>query len=166
MPNTKRFNLGGTALPVDIDALEGLPTDGGVIQFDFGWRGYRFAARAEDLGDGSGSMKVAADVGRMPFSAEAPAARSGLSAVIMHANGLVGRVFRLDGERILLGSTLPVEAPMTATRLLAPLAKFLIPLNPYLDLISVYYEPGGEVLKREWRRPSRLPPQAAKLLTR
>lgn len=159
MPDPKRLTLGGPALPLDIDSLEAaLPFDGGLIQFDFTFRGTRFAVRCEEGHGTDGSpadarLRVVGDVGPMPFSAESPTARAGLSAIILHANGLLGRVFRLtEANRIVLGTETDLPLPVTATRLVTALARFLIPAAGYLDLVGVYVQPGGAALKPEWRR--------------
>lgn len=159
MPSAKRLSLGGVELPLDIDAVDALPLGGGTAKFDFVYRGIRFAAQCVE-GDGAATLKVVGDIGRMPFSAEAPAARSGLSHIIMHANGLIRNTFRLAGERILVGGEASVATPVTATALLAAVAGMLIPVSPYLDLAAVYFEPGGDRLKPEWRvraRPAGAP---------
>ncbi len=150
MSNAKSLSIGGMTLPLDLDAVETLPMGGGGAQFDFHYRGIRFAGQCVES-DGGATLKLAGDVGRLPFSAEAPAARSGLSFIIMHANGLLGRVFRLVDDRIVVGREVSVATPVTATALVAAVATVLIPVAPYLDLAAVYFEPGGERLKPEWR---------------
>lgn len=157
MPNSKRFFLGGIELPLDIDTVEALPASGGVMEFDFSYRDVSFAAKCIET-DGSAVITVVGNVGRLPYSAEAPAARSGLSHIIMHANGLLGRIFRLTGERIMLHGEAAVQTPVSATHLLSAIAGLLIPVSPYLDLAAVYFEPGGERLKPEWRIKSRAAP--------
>lgn len=152
MSKPKRLSLGGAELPIDIDSVDRLPT-GGTTQFDFTYRGILFAGKCTATEE-SATIKIVGDVGPMPYTAEAPAARSGLSHIIMHANGLLGRVFRLAGDRILVGGEATVT-PVNATRLLAVIARVLIPVSPYLDLAAVYYEPGGAGLRPEWRVKSR-----------
>ncbi|MGE5537565.1 MAG: hypothetical protein ACM33T_00235 [Solirubrobacterales bacterium] len=154
MPDQKRFSLGGSVLPIDIDAIESLPATGGVIVFDFTYRGIRFGVRCEETGEGTARLKAVGDVGRVPFSAEAPAARAGLSAIILHGNDLLGQTFRLVDGRILLGGERILALPVTATRLVTALAEILIPAAPYLDLCDVYLAPDGS-LRPEWRRPAR-----------
>jgi hypothetical protein len=154
MPKPNRLSLGGMELPIRIDAVDVLPPGGGTMQFDFTYRGIHFAAKCTEA-EGTATIKLVGDVGPMPYTAEAPAARAGLSHIIVHANGLLGRVFRLAGERILVGGEATVEVPVNATGLLAVVARILIPMAPYLDLASVYFEPGGTRLKREWRVKSR-----------
>lgn len=148
MSKPKRLSLGGTELPIDVDSMDRLPT-GGTMQFDFTYRGILFAGQCMAT-EASATIKIVGDVGPMPYTAEAPAARVGLSHIIMHANGLLGRVFRLAGDRILVGGEATVT-PVNATRLLAVVAGMLIPVSPYLDLAAVYFEPGGARLKAEWR---------------
>lgn len=151
--------IGGICLPLDLEQMESLPLHpGGVVQFDFVHRGIRFGIRYGEEAGGT-HVRLVGDVGPMPFSAEAPAARAGLGQIIMAANDALGPVFRLVDGRILLGTEFTVEAPLTAIRLISGVARALIPAIPYLDLIAVYLRPpmdgpnpGRGGLRPEWRR--------------
>lgn len=159
MPETKKVTMGGIALPLDIDGMETLPVPaGGVIQFDFSYRHVRFACRYQDGGVG-GTLRLAGDVGPLPFTAESPAARAGLGQIVVEANDVLGPTFRFSQGRILLVAGEPVARPLTATHMVAAAATILIPATPYLDLIAVYVRPplaparpGESALRPEWRR--------------
>lgn len=159
MSNTKRFALGGIELPADIDALEALPSSGGLLTFDFTYRGIRFTGDCKDQGDGTARLKLAGDIGPVPFSAEAPAARVGMAHITMHANNLLGQRFRLAGGRLLFSGMADCPAPVNATALVAAAAGILIPAAPYFELLSVYMDPGVGI-RAEWlRSPRANPPQ-------
>lgn len=159
MPQPNHVVVGGLCLPLDVEALESLPVNpGGVIRFDFSYRNIRFAIRYDEL-DHGGLVKVVGDTGPMPFSAEAPAARAGLSQIMLAANDHLGPRFRLAAGRILLGNEITVERPVTATKLIGAVASLLVPATPYLDLIAIYLRPPLEpakprepALRPEWRR--------------
>lgn len=159
MPEAKKVTLGGIEMPLDIEALESIPVAAdGSIQFDFSYRQIRFTCRYSG-GQEAGSLKLAGDVGPLPFTAESPAARSGLSYIVIDANDLLGPTFRFSQGRILLMGSQPVEPPVTAIHILTATARILIPATPYLDLISVYVRPplaparpGETAVRPEWRR--------------
>lgn len=158
MGEAKKVTLGGIALPLDIQGLETLPLPpGGIIQFDFSYRHIRFACRYQDS-DG-GILRLAGDVGPLPYTAESPAARAGLGQIVVEANDLLGPTFRFSQGRILLIAGEPVARPLIATHVVAAAATILIPATPYLDLIAVYIRPplaparpGESALRPEWRR--------------
>lgn len=159
MSEATRLNLGGTLLPLDIEALEALPvTAGGTMQFDFCYRNIRFAARYQESDEG-GMLKLVGDVGPLPFTAESPAARAGLGHIVVHANDLLGSMFRFADSRIVLSTKAEVAKPLTATNVISAVSSVLIPATPYLDLIAVYIRPplatarpGESALRPEWRK--------------
>lgn len=158
MADVKKVNMGGIALPLDIEGLETLPVPpDGIIQFDFTYRQIRFTCRYQHAPEG-GTLRLAGDVGPLPYTAESPAARAGLAAIIADANDLLGPTFRFSQGRILLAGGAPVVQPLTATHVVAAAAGIVIPATPYLDLISVYVRPplaparrGESALRPEWR---------------
>jgi len=158
MAEPKKLTMGGIALPLDIDSLETLPIPpGGTIQFDFTYRFIRFVCRYQHDERG-GSLKLAGDVGPLPFTAESPAARAGLGQIVIEANDVLGPTFRFSQGRILVVASEPVQPPLTASHIIAAAAAILIPIAPYLELISVYIRPplaparpGESALRPEWR---------------
>lgn len=154
MSTSTRLSLGDADLP-DIDALEALPSTGGVSVFDFTYRGIRFAARCEDAGEGKARLKLVGDIGPVPFSAEAPVARLGMSHIMMHANNLLGQRFKM-ADRLLFGAEADIATPVTATTLVTGAVGVLVPAAPYFDLFAVYLEPGIGI-RPEWRRGAKPP---------
>lgn len=159
MAEAKKFTLGGVALPMDIENLETLPlSPGGLIQFDFTWRQIRFTCRYQEGADG-GTLRIAGDVGPLPYTAESPAARAGLGHIVVEANDVLGPTFRFSQGRILMVAGEPVQRPLTATHVVTAAATILLPATPYLDLIAVFVrpplapaKPGESALRPEWRR--------------
>lgn len=159
MSHPKHVVVGGLCLPLDVEALKSLPVEpGGVMTFDFAFRSIRFAVRYEEGPDG-GSLRLVGDLGPMPFTAESPAARAGLAAIVLEAADLLGPSFRQAEGRILLGREITIDRPATASKLIAAVAGILVPAIPYLDLIAVYIRPplalsapGERALRPEWRR--------------
>ncbi len=162
---TKTFTLGGKALPVDLHTVwtdddgQALTVSDGVIQFDFGYRDIHFAGRLEQAA-GQAHLKLVGDLGPMPFSAESPAARAGLARIIEAANADLGaEAFRVTQGRVLLGSDMAVAVPVSATGLVTPVTLFLLPAEPYLELIAMYIRPplatakrGESAVRPEWRK--------------
>lgn len=159
MSDPKHIVVGGLCLPMDVEALESLPVNpGGVMKFDFVFRFIRFAARYEETTEG-GHVKLVGDVGPLPFTAEAPAARAGLAQIVLEASDVLGPSFRFTQGRIVLGRDFAIERPVTASKLIGTVATFLVPAIPYLDLIALYIrpplapaKPGEPALRPEWRR--------------
>lgn len=165
MSKSNAFSLGGMSLPLDIDAvLEGaeappLSLGDGPVAFDFGFRFVRFAGRMEQEGT-SVQLKLVGDLGPMPFSAESPAARSGLARIVDAGNAVLGGgSFRINQGRILLGGELVVPTPVSAVRLVSAVTRFLAPAIPYMELIAMYVRPplaparpGESAVRPEWRK--------------
>ncbi|CAA7612982.1 conserved hypothetical protein [Magnetospirillum sp. SS-4] len=159
------FTLGGKALPIDLHTVwtddDGRPLSmgDGNVQFDFRFRDVLFAGRIEQS-EGRAHLKLVGDMGPMPFSAEAPAARAGLARIVEAANAhLGGAPFRVTQGRILLGGDIEVAVPVTATGLIASVTLFLLPSLDYVDLIALYVRPplaarrpGDSAVRPEWRR--------------
>lgn len=148
----KHLIVGGMCLPLDMEALEALPINpGGVFQFDFTFHDIRFAIRYEEK-DEHGQLRVVGDVGPMPFSA-------GLNQIMRAGNDALQSRFRVAQGRVLLGTEVDIDRPVTATKLISAVAMLIIPATPYLDLIALYLrppmapaKPGLPALRPEWRR--------------
>lgn len=155
----KHLIVGGMCLPLDMEALEALPINpGGIFQFDFTFHDIRFAIRYEEKDD-HGHLRVVGDVGPMPFSAESPAARAGLNQIMRAANDALKSRFRIAQGRLVLGTEVEIDRPVTATKLISTVAMLIIPATPYLDLVALYLrppmapaKPGQPALRPEWRR--------------
>lgn len=165
MSNTNAFTLAGVTLPLDIDAVleeaeaPPLSLKDGPVAFDFGFRFVRFAARLERQGEFTG-LRMAGDLGPLPFSAESPAARAGLTRIVEAGNSVLGAgTFRVAQGRILLGGDMVMPSPPTAVSLVSAVARFLVPATPYMELIAMYIRPplaparpGESAVRPEWRR--------------
>ncbi|BAE49409.1 hypothetical protein [Paramagnetospirillum magneticum] len=168
MSKSKAFSLGGMSLPLDIDAVleeaeaQPLALGTGPVAFDFGFRFVRFAGRLEQSASGV-QLKLVGDLGPMPYSAESPAARSGLARIVDAGNSVLGAgSFRLAQGRILLGGELGVPMPVSAVGLVSAVTRFLVPATPYMELISMYIRPplaparpGESAVRPEWRKSKR-----------
>jgi len=162
------FGSGGWALPIDPGSVlrdgsgKALPLADGTTQFDFHYRDIRFVGRVE-VDHGSVTLRVVGDVGPMPYSAESTQARAGLARICAVANDSLKRArLRVAQGRILLGTDIALETPPTATALVTAIVEFLLPAQPYLELIAVYVRPplaparaGETALQPEWRKPRR-----------
>lgn len=161
MSETKCLNLGGRPLPLSVEDLHGLPlSPGSSMKFDFNFRFIRFAALVElPLGTDHCVLKLAGDVGPLPYTAESPSARDGLKTIVNSANQSLGGRFKLAGGRVMLGGETQLDMALHATALVSAIAKMLIPAIPYLELIAHYVRPplaparrGESAVRPEWRK--------------
>lgn len=153
--------LGGKPIPLDlqtvwVDAAGNPQTVGeGPIKFDFVFRGVRFAGFCDREAN---TLKLAGDLGLMPFTAESPEARMNLAVIIAEANDVLGPHFRLSKGHLLLGLEAEFKPPLDAVALIATVARALLPAAPYLDLVRMMIRPpletpsGQSSLRPEWRR--------------
>jgi len=167
MSKSKSFTLGGKALPVDLHNVCWVETDAEAltlgdtqVAFDFNYHLIRFACRLDQV-EGKAHLKLAGDLGPMPYSAESTVARLGLTRIIEAGNEALGDSrFRLVQGRVVLGGDLVVPVPVSAVGLVTEASRFLVPSLPYLDLIAIYLRPplappsrpGDPVLQPEWRK--------------
>jgi len=144
MPKSSEFSLsiGELQLPLDITSIvqaqAGQSGTGGEREFSFRFR-YRdiaFAARCTSAG-GQATAHLSATLGVMPYSAESATGRPLMKEIHRGAVEHFGPIITLSQGRYLLNADLPLAAPITAVELIAELAKFLIPLKPYIDLMSM-----------------------------
>lgn len=161
MSNAPRFIIAGKELCLGPDGKAPSLADG-PLQFDFTYRSIRFAARYDQCPLGLGTLKLVGDCGPMPFSAESPQARITLGTILAEANDVLGPVFKVTQGRILVGGESELDAPLTAVSLVAASAAFLLPVDPYLDLLAIVvrpplepHKPGEPALRAEWRRRAR-----------
>jgi hypothetical protein len=164
MSKTHPFILGGKPLPLDLHTVwadddgQPLSVGDGPINFDFRFRDVPFAGCTEESG-GRVGLKLVGDVGPLPYTAESPAARTGLVRIVEAANEAIGDAFRIHQGRVLLGIERGIPAPLTATGLVTAVATFLLPAAPYLELIAIYIRPplaaarkGESAVRPEWRK--------------
>ena len=163
MSDIKSLSFGGQSLPFDIGAIvddDGVCLTLAPIQFDFSYHGIRFACRSEPSPEGN-RLRLVGDAGPMPFTAESPAARAAIQAILDHANATLAppQVFRCAQGRILVGAERPLPQPITAVALVAALTRVLAPIHPWLALLSEVVrppllpaKPGEGALRSGWRR--------------
>ncbi len=165
MPAPIRLTFGSRSLPLGIGAIVDDDAMGRAlapIQFDFAYRGLRFACRCDQHAGGA-VLKLVGDAGAMPFSAESPDARAAVQAIVDHANATLpsapGPALRLTRGRILLGTERELPSPLTAVSLVAAVARCLVPAQPYLALLAEVVRPplqparpGESALQPAWRR--------------
>ncbi len=162
-----QFNLiiGNCSLPIDIHTLAVDETGMGGQRRDFNFRfSYRqlpFVAKYRSEGK-AGSIELKGDLGPMPFSAESALARSDLQMVLDAANAHLGPTLLVVGGRIALVGMIAIAEPVTAVGLVTGLARFLLTVKPYLEIIEVFLRPPGETaetgagaLRPAWREPPR-----------
>lgn len=139
MPFDAPFVLG----PFAVDAMGRLAPRGpsALPGFFFRWRGRLIRARFEQANPKLGRLVLHATLGRVPSSASRR--DSGLrpqSFQLLHLlpRALPGpwRVLLLPDHCVRLEADSQVTLPITATDLLVELARFLLELAPYLDLLD------------------------------
>lgn len=129
-------------------------TTTGPTDFSFVYRGIQFTGRRNDAEENC-ALHLVGDMAPLPYSAEAPVARVGISAIVMHANTLLGPRFRIVDQRIQIACAIPTGKAPSTSATVAAVAALLIPLSPYLDLLDVYLLPGGAGIRPEWLRKNR-----------
>lgn len=141
----------------DTKSLALLPPEqvtSGPTDFSFAYRGITFTGH-RDNASADGTLRLIGDISSLPYSAEAPVARVGISAIVMHANNLLGPRFRIVDQRIQVFGSVTAGASASTSRLVSSVAAFLIPLAPYLDLLDVYLLPNRGGIRPEWLRNRR-----------
>lgn len=100
----------------------------------FAWRGRGCEASFEE-----GQIRIAAQAGRVPSTAERAADRPGAFALLgsLPADLPQGwRLFLLPDHRVRLEALKPVAGPATATQLVGAMVGFALALDPYLDRLE------------------------------
>lgn len=157
MDNSFRLVIGNQLLPLDIHAVAADSTGHlleidweGPVRFRFDHMGWGIAAcmtEGPDL-----RLDLTADLGAMPFTAEARSERAGLQAIVDAANAHLGRVFQVTSERrirLTVGGT--IDQPVTAITLISAVVRHLVRVTPYLELFAVFLNPTGGA-RPAWRR--------------
>ncbi len=139
MPFDAPFMLG----PFAVDAMGRLSPrrPNALPGFFFRWRGRLIHAKFEQTNPQRGQLVLQATLGRVPSTANPR--DSGLRAqsfqllrLLPHALPEPWRVLLLPDHRVQLEADSPVTLPITATDLLVELTRFLLELEPYLDLLN------------------------------
>ena len=144
MPHVSEFSLsiGEMQLPLDISSI--VHAQAGQLasevnpefNFRFSYREIAFAARCRSSRTEAGG-RLTATLGRIPFSAESAVQRQYLTEIVSGILQDFGPILTVPQGIIKLDAELKFEAPATAVGLVAELCRLLVPLKPYLDLISM-----------------------------
>jgi len=146
--------MGDTALPLEVGGVV-LGEDGHIrvtnedrpIHFRFSACGIEFEASLADKG---APLRLSANLGKLPFSAESPDARR-LARTVMAATDRLGRghiLLSAEQDMVLEGELNP-PSPRTPANVIATAVALVLDFKPYIDLL-------GEAVTLR-----RTPPQAA-----
>jgi hypothetical protein len=115
--------------------LRGL-TDRGSLDFTFEFLGFEFAVHAE-TGESDGSLRIFANLGHLPYTAESPYLRVNMRAIVAAAASVLdGRLRIASDQRILLTDDRHFDDPLTPASLLANTTGMLIEARPYIELLA------------------------------
>ena len=144
MPQISEFSLsiGEMQLPLDITSI--VHAQSGQLgsaahpefSFRFRYRDIAFTVRCKSDRETAGA-RISATLGMIPFTAEAAQRRQFLTQIVQGAAEHLGPVLTQSRGEILLDTGIALPAPVTAVGLISELTRFLVPLKPYLDLISM-----------------------------
>jgi hypothetical protein len=144
MPQISEFSLsiGEMQLPLDITSIVHAQagqlgaTGHPEFSFRFRYRETAFTVRCRSSRE-TAEARISATLGTIPFTAEAAQRRQFLTQIIQGAAEHLGPIVTQSRGRILLDAELALPAPITAVALVTELARFLIPLKPYLGLMAM-----------------------------
>ena len=144
MPKSSEFSLsiGELQLPLDITSI--VQTQAGQLgsaaqrefSFRFRYRETGFTVRCNSQ-VGQASAHISASLGSLPFSAESASQRHYLRDIHRGAVEHLGPIIALTRGRFQLDATLALPAPITAVGLISELTRFLLPLRPYIELMTM-----------------------------
>ncbi len=126
-----------------IKSLAGDDT-GEDLKFSFEYSGFLFAVRAS-AGHQNTQIRLHANLGSMPYTAENKMARTHAMAVLRSASqALGGRVSLTPRQQILLRENVTIDEPLTPVMLLSRTAELLVMAKPYLELLTRFVHPPVE----------------------
>lgn len=140
-----KVRIDETGLPMRLRRVK-VTSDGTMLaqqdrtaqHFRFQWRGVGFVARYRHDSDGA-RVRIAADLGPLPYAAAQPQAYANLKRIVEAMREDVGPLVHVTRDRrIVVGGRELLDPPMTADRLMATLAGFLLRVDPYLPLLKEY----------------------------
>jgi len=146
--------LAGAALPLEAGSLV-LDEDGHIrcspddraLAFRFSACGVQFEA---EMADRSAPLRLRANLGKLPYSAESPEARS-LTRSVLAATSQLRRghiLLTTDHDMVLEGELAP-PSPRTPARVIATAVALVLDFQPYLTLLGE-----AVALRREVPLPS------------
>ncbi|MCG8593269.1 MAG: hypothetical protein MI785_02700 [Kiloniellales bacterium] len=129
-------------LPLEFGAVE-LDAEGRVaprdpqkpLQVRFHYLGVPFDI--EISGAGSDEVRLAADLGELPYTAESPLGRRYAQRAILAAGALPhGRIFIDNRQHIRFEAACPRPSPLTISQVFAAIALMLLEALPYLRFLT------------------------------
>lgn len=133
-------SLARLAPPLDLDRFGasfglGPGRSSGPLAFRFCFKEVPFAAQIEQRQDRA-ALKLAGDLGTLPFSAENPRRRRRLRRVLAAARHAAGVRWEITGDHHIrvAGETL-LDLPLTPMAVIAAATALLLLSRPYLELI-------------------------------
>jgi len=154
MISPRMVQLGDGRLPLDLRSVR-VDEDGRLLarrrqrplRFSFAWQGLRVAGRCDanrQATDGPASLRLAAELGRLPYRRDDAEAFAALGAIVTGARDVLTDAWGQPmlkitrGRRLLLATELELPAPATAVDLMAATVRVLTAAAPYLALIRRY----------------------------
>jgi hypothetical protein len=111
------------------------------LNFSFEFGGFLFAVHASAEQQRT-KIRLHANLGDMPYTAENATARNYAMAVLRSAScALGGRVSLTPQQRIMLREEIIFAEPLTPVTLMSRTAELLIMANPYLELLTHFVRP-------------------------
>lgn len=133
--------LAGATLPLEIGSVT-LGADGHIrctpaerpLAFRFSACGVLFEA---EIADRRSPLRLRANLGKLPYSAESPDGRS-LARVVLGASDRLGRghILLTDEHDMVLEGELSPPEPRTSARVIAAAVALVLDFKPYLDLLG------------------------------
>lgn len=109
-------------------------SDGKPIAFGFSYRGVDFIAEVHT--GGGARIRLSAELGKLPYRAEAGDRRDLTRRVVDATEGLPhGRISLSASQDVLLGAETPAPVPLTPASLMAAMTTVLLDFKPYIDLL-------------------------------
>ncbi len=134
-------SVADAALPLEVGSIA-LGDDGHIsrrdpdqpLHFAFTACGVRFDA---DLADRSAPLRLEANLGKLPYTAESPEGRQLARSVMAATDRLgCGQILLSDQQDMVLKAEMAPPAPRTAVNVIATAAYLVAALKPYLDLLG------------------------------
>lgn len=128
----------------------------GPVRFEFTYLGQTVHGEIEDSETHS-RLRLRAELGRVPYSAESKDWRQNVLAIVEAANeALKGAVRVTPDQRIVAVYDDELLSPMSGAMMIGAIAQFLIHIRPYLELVLMIAP-----RVRKTRIPFTFPKQAA-----
>jgi hypothetical protein len=107
----------------------------GPVRFEFSYLGQTVHGEIEDSETRS-RLRLRAELGRVPYSAESKEWRQNVLAIVEAANEALHGAIRLTpDQRIISVYDDELMSPLTGAMMIGAICQFLIPVRPYLELI-------------------------------